>query len=120
MRKGELARVMVKAAYGYAHRETAGAVEFPEGWAEGERRKQLLTRRTFYEIRLVDWVIRHDLLGDGNLLKTVHQQGVGYDRPNLYDEIYLDLKVYQRQSDAEAQPVVFCDLSNAEKLMSDE
>ena len=32
MRKGEKARVMVKAPYGYAHIETAGSVEYPEGW----------------------------------------------------------------------------------------
>lgn len=94
MRKGELAKVMVKAAYGYGHIETAGAVVYPEGWTDGERKKQLQTRRTFYEIRLVDWVIRHDLLGDGQLLKTVLQWGEGYDRPSLYDELYLDVKVY--------------------------
>lgn len=41
MRKGEKARIMIKAAYGYAHRETAGAVEYPEGWGEGEKRRML-------------------------------------------------------------------------------
>ena len=39
MRKGERARIMVKAAYGYGHIETAGSVEFPEGWTEGEKKR---------------------------------------------------------------------------------
>ena len=39
MRKGEKARIMVKAAYGYAHTETAGTVEYPEGWSEGDKRR---------------------------------------------------------------------------------
>ena len=64
MRKGERARVMVKAAYGYGHIETAGSVEYPEGWAEGEKKRMLQTRRTFYEVKLHSWVVRHDLLGD--------------------------------------------------------
>ena len=50
MRKGERARVMIKSEYGFGHRETAGAVEYPEGWCEGEKKRQLQTRRTFYEI----------------------------------------------------------------------
>ena len=39
MRKGERARIMVKAAYGFGHIETAGSVEFPEGWTEGEKKR---------------------------------------------------------------------------------
>lgn len=92
---------MVKAAHGYGHVETAGTVEYPEGWSEGEKRTQLQTRRTFYEIKLHDWVTRHDLLGEGSLLKTIHQQGEGYDRPSMYDEILLDLKVSQKNQDEE-------------------
>ena len=29
------------------------------------------------------------------LIKTIHERGVGYDRPFDYDEINIDLKVYQ-------------------------
>lgn len=99
MRKGERARIMVKAAYGYGHRETAGSVEYPEGWTVGKKKLALQTRRTFYEVKLFDWVIRHDLLGDKNLLKTIHLRGDGYDRPTEYDELYLDLKVFQKADD---------------------
>lgn len=41
MRKGEKARIMIKAPYGYAHTETAGSVEYPPGWTEGEKKRQL-------------------------------------------------------------------------------
>lgn len=99
MRKGEKSRIMLKGAQGYGLPETAGSVEYPEGWTEGEKKKQLQTRRTFYEVKLISWVIRHDLLGDKNLLKTIYERGDGYDRPTLYDELYLDLKVYQKAED---------------------
>lgn len=69
-------------------------MEYPEGWTEGEKKKALQSRRTFYEIKLIDWVVRHDLLGDKNLLKTINERGVGYDRPSEYDELFMDLKVY--------------------------
>ena len=117
MRKGEKARVMIKAAYGYGHTETAGSVEYPEGWEEGERRKLLQTKRTFYEIKLHSWVIRHDLLGEGSLVKTIHEQGHGYDRPTQYDEIFLDLKVYQKADDG--SEIVFSEIKGAEHLMTD-
>ncbi len=71
---------MVKAAFGYGHNESANLV-YPEGWEEGEKKHLLQTRRTFYEVRLIDWVVRHDLLGDGCLLKTIYERGDGYDRP---------------------------------------
>lgn len=94
MRKGETSRVMIKPRYGFAMPEYAGSVVFPEGWEEGQKREELLTRRAFYEVKLIDWVIRHDLLGEGSLLKTVHKRGTGYDRPDKFDEIIIDLKVY--------------------------
>ena len=117
MRKGEKARVMIKAAHGFGHQETAGAVEYPEGWGEGERKKQLQTRRTFYEIKLHSWIIRHDLLGEGSLTKTIVEPGVGYDRPTLYDEIFVDLKVYQK--DNEGTETVFTEVTSSEHLMTD-
>lgn len=41
MRKGEKARVMIKAAYGYGFQDTAGTVEYPEGWSSGEKKRAL-------------------------------------------------------------------------------
>ena len=43
---------------------------------------------------MYDWITRHDVDGDGMILKTVHDKGIGYDRPFDYDEICIDLKVY--------------------------
>lgn len=117
MRKGEKARVMVKAAQGYDHTDTAGSVEYPEGWGEGEKRKMLQTRRVFYEIKLISWVVRHDLLGEGSLIKTIEEPGVGYDRPTQYDELFLDMKVFQRATDG--TETVFKEVNAAEHLMND-
>ena len=39
MRKGERARIMVKAVYDFGHIETAGSVEFSEYCIEGEEKR---------------------------------------------------------------------------------
>jgi hypothetical protein len=65
MRKGERSKVMIKPAWGYGMPEYCDKVKFPKGWEEGERRQKLLTRRSFFEIKLHDFVIRHDINGDG-------------------------------------------------------
>lgn len=46
-------------------------------------------------MKLYDWIVRHDLDADGMLIKTIVNRGIGYDRPFDFDEIVLDLKVYQ-------------------------
>ena len=51
-------------------------------------------RRTFFDVKLYDWVVRHDLLGEGSLMKTIYQRGAGFDRPTQFDEMNLDVKVY--------------------------
>ena len=38
MRKGETARIMVKAVYGYAYQDFADQVEYPEGWTSPEKK----------------------------------------------------------------------------------
>jgi len=65
----------------------------------------LIRRRAFYDIKLHDWIVRHDLHADGNILKTVHSKGVGYARPTVYDDMQIDLKVYQTKPDSEEQVV---------------
>ena len=45
-------------------------------------------------MKLHDWIIRNDLDGDGMIIKTIHERGVGYDRPYEFDEITIDLKTY--------------------------
>jgi hypothetical protein len=85
---------MVKPAWGYAHTEFSDQVEFPVGWEQGERRYQLLHRRAFFEITLHDWVVKHDLEGDGGIIKTLIKKGIGMDRPSKFDELKLDLKMH--------------------------
>ena len=94
MHKGEKARVMVKPAYGYGYPQTARTVKFPDGWTDDDKKRQLKMRRTFFDVKLHSWVIRHDLLSDGSLIKTISERGVGYDRPSNYDEIKMTLKVH--------------------------
>jgi hypothetical protein len=39
--------------------------------------------------------VKHDLDGDGSIIKSIFNKGVGYDRPYDYDEFTIDLKIYQ-------------------------
>ena len=65
-------------------------------------------------------MVRHDLLGDKMLIKTISERGDGYDRPSQYDELFMDLKVYQKAEDREdSTEVVFSEHTDAELLMTD-
>jgi hypothetical protein len=59
----------------------------------------LKRRRLFYEVKLYDWITRHDVNGDGMILKTVIDKGIGYDRPFDFDEVTIDCKVYQEETE---------------------
>ena len=94
MRKGEKSLIMVKPRFGYDHEHFGNKVQFPSGWNSSlEREKTFKTRRAFFEIQLFDWTVRHDLIGDGTILKTILKRGTGYDRPEQYDEATIDLKI---------------------------
>lgn len=69
-------------------------IKYPEGWESGENLEILKKRRVYFEVKLYDWVVRHDLDADGNLIKTIFDRGVGYDRPFDFDELTLDAKIY--------------------------
>lgn len=83
MRKDEQSLIMVKPKWGYNHPEFGDQVETPAGWED--RKAVLKSRRAFFEVTLLDWIVRHDLNADGNILKTIVQKGVGYDRPSPND-----------------------------------
>ena len=38
-RKDKRARIILQAAYGFGHIETASSAEFSEGWTEGEKKR---------------------------------------------------------------------------------
>lgn len=42
--------------------------------------------------------MRHDLIGDGTIMKTVILRGAGYDRPEQYDEVTIDLKISSNEN----------------------
>ena len=86
---------MIKPKWGYGYEEKQEFLPLPKGWESEEKATILRKRRIFYEVKLHDWVIRHDLLGDKKIIKTIHEKGVGYDRPFDFDEITIDLKMYQ-------------------------
>ena len=89
---------MVKPKWGYNYEKNKDTLIFPKGWNEGEKKEAIMTRRVFFEIKLHDWVVSHDIHGDGLLIKTVHQRGSGLDRVSLHDQIKIDLKIYQRDT----------------------
>ena len=95
MRKGERALIMVKPKHGYGREEEADRLKFPSGWDTPEQRAVIARRRLYYEVTLHEWFVRHDLDGDGLLIKNILEKGEGYDRPDEIDEVTFDLRVYQ-------------------------
>lgn len=69
-------------------------------------------------MKLIDWTVRHDLLGEGSLMKTIHKRGTGYDRPGDFDEVCLSLKLYQ--TDDAGQETVFVNVEEKELMMTDQ
>jgi len=45
-------------------------------------------------VTLHSWVIRHDLDGDGAVVKTVDTVGSGYDRCSEHDDIKVDFAIF--------------------------
>ena len=103
MRRGEKALISIKPANGFGRAESieSGKLQYPKGWDTPEGRATLAKRRLYYEVKLLDWSVRHDLDGDGLLIKNILNRGEGYDRPFDFDEICIDLKVYQQVNPSE-------------------
>lgn len=93
MRRGEKSLITIKPKHAFGKDEPN--LVFPPGYESGENKAIICKRRVYYEIKLHDWLIKHDLDGDGLMIKTIYNKGVGYDRPFDHDEIVIDLKVYQ-------------------------
>ena len=87
MRRGEKSLVMIKPKWGYAREEGQGLLKYPPGWETPEKIEILKKRRIYYEVKLLDWSVKHDLDGDGLIIKSIFNKGVGYDRPFEFDEI---------------------------------
>lgn len=63
-----------------------------------------------------DWIVKHDIDGDKNIIKTILDRGVGYDRPFELCEIKIDLKIYTKIGDVE---VVYREEKDLETTMTD-
>jgi hypothetical protein len=92
MRKGETSEIMIKPKSAFGHPDYQEQLQFPKGWDSGDKKATIMKRRTFYEVHLIDWVVRHDLDGDGILIKTIEEPGTGYERCQEFDDIVIDLK----------------------------
>jgi hypothetical protein len=71
MRRNEFSLIMVKPKFGYAHESTNELLKIPLGWETADRLEMLRTRRAFFEVELHDWTVRHDLFGNGSIIKTI-------------------------------------------------
>lgn len=118
MRKGEKALIMIKPKHGFGRPEGQDFLRWPPGWESEEQKEVLRKRRLYYIVKLYEWAVKHDLDGDGMLIKNIVQRGVGYDRPFDVDEITVDLKVYQVTK--EGEEVVYAKHEGFSTLMSDE
>jgi FKBP-type peptidyl-prolyl cis-trans isomerase 2 len=75
MRKNECSKIKIKKKYGFGRKEQVDKLKFPPGYEEeGEKRKRLMSKGIIYEVTLIDWVERHDILADGNFLKIYKQK----------------------------------------------
>lgn len=110
MRVGETSRIMVKPKWGYDNAKNKETIFYPRGWDTEEKKAILRKRRVFFEVSLHSFTPRHDILGDGLLVKTLLQRGKGFDRPSTNDIISINLKFYQKDK-------VFFDEKNLQMKM---
>lgn len=116
MRRDERALIMMKPRQAFNRAENQDMLRWPPGWDTEDKKSILRKRRVYYEVKLYSWSVKHDLDGDGMLLKSILERGVGYDRPFEYDEVTLDLRVWQVLNDSSEK--VYQEYSGLETLMS--
>lgn len=82
MKKGEIAKIWIKPGeYGFGREKHPETLEWPELVRGDEEMKEKLRKdEIYYEIELLDWIVRSDVLGDGMLMKTFEIVASGYDR----------------------------------------
>lgn len=95
MRREERSLIMIKPKWAYGRPESQGLLRYPAGWDNPEGRETIGKRRVYFEVKLLDWCVKHDLDGDSSIIKSIFNKGIGYDRPYNYDEFTIDLKIYQ-------------------------
>ena len=97
MRKGEKAKIKIKKKYGFGRKQKLEHLKFPPGFQEeGEKRTRLMTKGIIYEVKLLDWVERHDIQANGVFLKTFITKAPqkSWSTPADLDEYIASYKVY--------------------------
>lgn len=99
MRKNEKAKITIQKKYAFARKEKREDLRLPKGYEdqESDNYKKLMTHGVIYEVKLLDWIERVDIEADGNFIKTIKQKSPRneWENPRDFDEIKLNLKVYQ-------------------------
>ena len=92
---GEQSKIWIKPGeYGFAREKNKEHIQWPDSVKDSEELKQKLREEEIYfEVELLDWIIRSDILGDGNLMKTYEIISKGYDRCGENDDVYVDYTI---------------------------
>jgi hypothetical protein len=110
MRKNEKAKIRIKKKkYGFGRKENGDKLILPpgyeapseneseEGKKQEEKHQRLFKKGIIYEVKLIDWVDRIDIDGDGNFLKTVITSPAGkkeWEKPSERDEVVINARLY--------------------------
>ena len=107
MKKGECAKIWIKPGeYGFAREKHADVLQWPDSVKDNEELKQKLKdEEIFYEIELIDWIVRSDLLGTGELMKTYEVVAEGYDRCGEDDEVIFDYTISKITADSQFEKI---------------
>lgn len=85
MRRGELAQFTMTGDF--------GAMEGPMEAMEGSKFSVPEGATFLYEVELISWKARSDLLKDGSVIKTTMEEGTGWKTPQLKEEVCLGLRI---------------------------
>jgi len=70
-----------------------------------ELKKKMLEEEIYYEIEVVDWIVRSDILGDGQLMKTFQNVAKGYDRCGDNDQVIFDYTISKLNKNSEEEVI---------------
>lgn len=79
MHKGEVAKFMLQPEFGYGE--------------EGSPPKIPPDAPLVFTVELISWVEKDDLFGDGSVIKSLIEEGTGFDKPKKRGEVRIALKV---------------------------
>jgi hypothetical protein len=109
MRKNEKAKIRIKKKkYAFGRKENVDKLKFPQGHEpsangseDSDLYKRLRSKGVIYEVKLLDWIDRMDIDGNGNFLKSIIVQGPKkeWEKPSDIDEITVSIKATLYEND---------------------